>query len=116
MPDVDTMDKTAWERTKEFYSRLPDRSLWGDIETCSREGAVVITPQYVLMGRRVNHGWLIHFALGRDSMHNFVRHMPYYLPFIGWERGLRHHGTMSHVHWYPTELVLKKLQLRKVTL
>ena len=107
--DVGAMDKTAWEQTCEFYSGLPDRSLWGDIETCSREGGVIITPDYVLMGRRVGHGWLVHFALGRDCMPNFVRHMPYYLPFIGWERGLRKN---SRVHWYPTEQVLKKLGVK----
>ena len=94
----------AWELTKEFYAKLPDRSLWADLELCAAEGGVVITSQYVIMGRRMGHGWLIHFALGRGSMSNFCRHMPYYLPFIGWAR----RGSET-IRWYPTETVLKKV-------
>jgi hypothetical protein len=99
----------AWELTKSLYSRMPNRSLWADIELCAAEGVVAITPGYVVMGRRVGHGWLVHFALGRGAMGEFVRHMPYYLPFTGWAR----RGSET-IRWYPTERVLERINKQKV--
>lgn len=97
----------AYEELLKLYERCPQRSLNDDIRFHLEHGYVFAAPGYILIGRRVGHGWLIHVAVGTDCFKKFCELMPYWLPHIGWAR--EHRGNRSEVRWHRTETVFRKV-------
>lgn len=78
-----------------------------DIEYYLRNGYVFTAPEYFVMGRQIHGGWYVHAAVGVGAIEKLLQHLPYYLPYIGWER----HGSATR--WYHTEKLSKKLLKEK---
>jgi hypothetical protein len=77
--------------------RVPEYVIMEYVE----QGYVFIGPEYLLLGRRVEHAWFIYAAIGK-GFSRFWDLMPYELPYVGWARQAR---GRSEVKWYPTERV-----------
>lgn len=73
------------------------------------EGRVHITPELILIGRRIATGWYIHLAVSRD-IRQLLRYLPYHLPHIGWCRPSRGRRV---VVWHQTDRLLKHLTHEK---
>lgn len=95
-----------YEQLSDLYLRsgYPEGTLQKDITHYLRTGYVFATPEYFIMGQRIDAGWYVHAAVGVGALEGFLRHMPYYLPYIGWER----RGT-GKVRWYQTTKITNKL-------
>lgn len=101
----------AYEYLRQLYTRsgYAEGAMQADIEYYLRVGYVYSTPGYFIMGCQIHGGWYIHAAVGVGAIESFIRLMPHYLPYIGWER----RGT-GKVKWYPTTKLVNKLLKRKI--
>lgn len=97
----------VYEDIEAFYKRCPHLSLRDDLERHVRHGYVFSSPRYLLLGRRVGHGWFIYLAAGRNCLREFLRLMPYYLPYIGWAREAK---GREKVRWYQTDRVRRLIE------
>lgn len=95
-----------YDAVKALYDKAghPEGALQADLEYYLRNGYVFATSDYFILGQRIHAGWYIHAAIGTGALESFLRLMPYYLPYIGWER----RGT-GKVKWYPTTKFANKL-------
>lgn len=95
-----------YEQLEQLYARTgwPKGTLQEDLAYYLRNGYVFATPNYFIMGREIDGGWYIHAAVGVGALEGFLRLMPHYLPYVGWER----RGS-GKVKWYPTEQLKRKL-------
>lgn len=75
-----------------------------DLTWYLQHGYVFATPEYFIMGVAISGGWYVHAAVGVGALEGFLRLMPYYLPYVGWER----RGS-GKVRWYPTEKLKQRL-------
>ena len=97
------MNTTIRDQLKLLYDYV-GTNMDEDIDWYRNNGIVVEGPDYLIAGRDVDgRGWYIHVAVG--DIGNFVRNMPYYLPYVGWRR-LKHGGE---VRWYPVEQLVRRL-------
>ena len=105
------MTTTIWDMVNELYRRS-NRSLHEDLEYYMQHGYIFSGPDYCLIGCRIGDGWYIQCAAGVGAMEHFCKFMPYYLPYIGWRREKRN----NEIAWYPTELILRKVNYaRRIT-
>lgn len=92
-----------YEKLLELYAKVPSRSLSADLEYFMRTGYVISSPDFVLIGRRIDDGWFVHAAVAKN-LGDLLRAMPYYLPYVGWAREAR---GRNNIRWHSIE------QLRK---
>lgn len=111
----------SWfDKAAAVYDReLCPRSFEEDLLLHLNYGYVISTPESFLMGRAVNkdapahlikfpgynefetlNAWLVYLAAG--DLREFFRHIPFYLPFIGWER-------RNLLRFYPTEILRQRI-------
>lgn len=100
------MNTNIYEQLEALYraSGYDAGALQADLALHLRVGCVFATPGSFIMGREISGGWYIHAAVGVGAIESFIRYMPHYLPYIGWER----RGT-GKVKWYRTDRLIRKL-------
>lgn len=106
---------TAIEEAAKLYE-ANGLTLSTDLENYIKYGYVFITPERVLFGRPVLRSagvghwlqdtskadaWFIKLAVGKGGLQFFHKHMPYFLPFIAWQRNFK--GDMRDLHIYSTD-------------
>lgn len=99
------MSMSIYEQLETLYDKsgYEKGSLQKDIEYYLRVGYIFSTPESFVMGRQIDAGWYIHAAVGVGAVESFLRYMPYYLPYVGWER------RGGKTKWYPTDKLKRKL-------
>lgn len=101
--DVNTYLRDA----KGFYSQIGDPDDFErDVGTYLRDGHVAASPNWIIMGKAVRRdggdpdlqwwddvrccdAWFVKFAAGEGTFAEWVKSIPYKLPFIGWRRALK---------------------------
>jgi len=100
------MNSTTWDILRKMYERS-ERNFDTDLAYYQEHGYVFDGGHYLLMGRAVgDYGWFIHLAIGKNGLQEFVNHMPYYLPHIGFSRDP---SGVGEVKWYSTEKLVRKI-------
>lgn len=99
------MNMSIYEKVIAFYrAQGRDENLFlGDVAYYLKRGYVFCTRDCILMGERIGTGWFVYLAVGEGAMEYFLRHLPYPLPHIGWQR------REGKVRWYPLATLTKKL-------
>lgn len=114
---------TPIERAKNVYLEEPcARTFVEDLEIHLLGGYVFSTPSYFIMGRAVNADgtneqivdptyhfevadcWHVYLAAGENPFGEFLRLMPYELPYISWER-------KNRLRIYRTSWILGKIEV-----
>ncbi len=52
-------------------------------------GYVYASPQCIIIAVQQEDCWFIQFAIGEGYMRRFLELMPFELPYVAWERGLK---------------------------
>jgi len=92
------------ERAKQFYEDL-GMDMFKDITMYMSYGYVFKTPDSLLMGKAVRididqhpqdqwqvenpNAWYVHMAIGEVGISEFIKRIPYELPFVGWMRHMK---------------------------
>ena len=98
---------TLIEEAKGFYAKLGN-PLWfeKDLGNYLLDGYIHSTPTSLILGKPVRRdggdpdnqwwddekqcdAWFVKFAAGEGMIREFIRSMPYQLPFIGWMRATK---------------------------
>lgn len=100
------MSTNIYDRLRQLYDEAghPPGAMQTDIEYHLRNGYVFASPDYFVMGVAIDAGWYVHAAVGTGALEGFLKFMPHYLPYVGWER----RGT-GKVKWYPTTKLTNKI-------
>lgn len=101
---------TAYEKAEKLYAANVELDFSRDLSYYSKNGYVLITPEYLILGERVDTAWLVQLAVGEGALLKFVEFMPYYLPWIGWARYAKGRRT---VKYFSTDRVISLIKLHE---
>jgi len=95
------IDMNILEQTKKFYDEL-GLDMFKDITMYLGYGYVFKTPDSLLLGKAVRtddkthpssqwnvkdpDAWYVHMAIGKVGIAEFIKRIPYELPYVGWMR------------------------------
>ena len=104
-----------------FYEKIGDDLMKDIAAYATLGGYVFITPHSLMFGKAVRkdngtpdtqwnvanpNAWYVRFAVGENSISDFISKIPYPLPFVGWSRVTKN----KEVKWYN----FNKIQRRKL--
>lgn len=104
-----SMSTNAITLARKYYEERGKFFDW-DLSRFQELHYAFVTPQYVLLAAEVPSTtttvgcWHVEFAIGETCLRNFIRHMPYYLPYISWARPGR---KRSEVKFYSTDKLIR---------
>lgn len=55
----------------------------------SRFGYVYASPECIILAEPQGDTWFIQFVIGTNGLKRFLELMPYELPYVAWEKGLK---------------------------
>ena len=113
---------TYLTEAKKFYSKIGESNDFErDLGTYLRDGYVSASPKHILLSKPVRRdggdpdsqwwddegqcdAWFVKFAAGDGQFGEFLKAMPYDLPFIGWMRALKRKPVM----YWPTKQIFRR--------
>lgn len=111
---------TILKKVEKLYADL-GQDMFTDIAQYMEHEYVVKTPTSLIMGKPVRadggdpnaqwrvtapDAWFVRTAVGTDHISDFIKCMPYPLPWIGWMRELKN----KPVKWYRLEQILRRAE------
>ena len=110
---------TAIEEAARLYA-AHGMNLSEDLERYLKFGYVFVTPDRLMLGRPMlrergaeywpqageGDAWYVRLAVGKGAVRWFVEQMPYYLPFLAWNRQFKDNGRL---HIWPTDKFANRL-------
>jgi hypothetical protein len=113
---------TYIEEAKSFYAKLGDANNFErDLAAYLAAGYVISSPKGIVLTKPVKiaagppdgqwwdsewgcDAWFVKFASGDCGISNFIKSMPYELPFVGWMRALK----KKPIRWWGLEQILRR--------
>lgn len=101
------MRNTYIDDVRKFYAKIGDvENFERDLATYLLNGYVLATPRWIILGKPVRRdggnpnaqwwddetccdAWYVKFAAGEGTFGEWVKAIPFKLPFIGWMRALK---------------------------
>jgi len=106
------------KEAEELYSKL-GQNMFEDIAKYIAHGYVFKSPEYLLLGKPVRieleehedqwcvagaNAWFVKTAVGHGCIEEFINHIPYPLPYVGWARELKN----KKIKWYKLDQILRR--------
>lgn len=103
----------------DFYKKI-DEDMFADIAKYFEHGYVFKTPQSLLLGKAVRtedgdpvnqwnvtapDAWFVKTAVGEVGIPEFIKRIPYPLPYVGWMRELKN----KPIKWFKYSDIIRRI-------
>lgn len=97
----------SWYAEAQKICRNGGTTLEKEIDDYSSSGYVIVRREFLLIGERIGDGWYVRLACGHHAIHAIFDSMPYFLPWVAWQRPGR---GRNEARWYRTEQLARILK------